>query len=115
MKRNEAVWDRLVRVVLGGGLLSLVFVGPQTPWGIVGILPLVSTRHANFLHHEVPGIFIPEETRKRVEAAGENGAAVGVELAVELIQSIKPWAGGVYIMPQFSRYDMVAEIIEMVK
>jgi hypothetical protein len=42
MKRNEAVWDRMIRVVLGGGLLSLVFVGPQTLWGVVGILPLVT-------------------------------------------------------------------------
>jgi hypothetical protein len=42
MKRNEAVWDRVIRVVLGGGLLALVFVGPQTPWGIVGILPLIT-------------------------------------------------------------------------
>jgi homocysteine S-methyltransferase len=82
---------------------------------MVGILPLVSARHANFLHHEVPGIFIPEETRKKVEAAGDNGAAVGVELAVELIQGIRSWARGIYVMPQFSRYDMVAEIIEMVK
>ncbi len=50
-----------------------------------------------------------------MEEAGENGSQVGVELAVELIEDIKPWAGGVYIMPQFSRYDMVAEIIEAVK
>jgi hypothetical protein len=42
MKRNEAVWDRMIRVVLGGGLVSLVFVGPQTLWGVVGILPLVT-------------------------------------------------------------------------
>jgi hypothetical protein len=42
LKRNEAVWDRMIRVVLGGGLLSLVFVGPQTLWGVVGILPLVT-------------------------------------------------------------------------
>jgi hypothetical protein len=32
-----------------------------------------------------------------------------------LIQNIKSWAGGIYIMPQFHRYDMVAEIIEAVK
>ncbi|HVN16066.1 MAG TPA: methylenetetrahydrofolate reductase, partial [Anaerolineales bacterium] len=82
---------------------------------LVGILPLVSARHMNFLHHEVPGISIPEEARKRIEAAGENGARVGVELAVELVDNLKPWANGVYIMPQFYRFDMVAEIIEMVK
>lgn len=42
MKTNEAIWDRMIRVVLGLGLLSLVFVGPQTPWGIVGVVPLLT-------------------------------------------------------------------------
>ena len=83
---------------------------------LVGILPLVSIRHANFLHNEVPGIFIPDETRKRIEAAGdaERGTRVGVEVAVELIDQLKAWAGGVYLMPQFHKFDMVAEIIEKV-
>jgi methionine synthase / methylenetetrahydrofolate reductase (NADH) len=84
---------------------------------LAGILPLVNVRHANFLHNEVPGISIPEETRKRVEAAGdaERGVKAGVELAVELIHQLKAWAGGVYIMPQFSKFDMVAEIIEAIQ
>jgi methionine synthase I (cobalamin-dependent)/5,10-methylenetetrahydrofolate reductase len=84
---------------------------------LAGILPLVSAKHANFLHHEVPGIFIPNEARLKIESAGDAEAAVkvGVELAIELIQNIKSWAGGIYIMPQFHRYDMVAEIIEAVK
>lgn len=82
---------------------------------LVGILPLVSVRHANFLHHEVPGIFIPDETRQRIEAAGEDGTKVGAEVAIELIDRLKAWAGGVYIMPQFNKFDMIAEIIEAVK
>ena len=81
---------------------------------LAGILPLVSARHASFLHNEVPGIFIPDEARQRIEAAGENGSQVGVELAVELIDQLKKWAAGVYIMPQFHKFDMVAEIIEKV-
>jgi homocysteine S-methyltransferase len=81
---------------------------------LAGLLPLVSTRHANFLHNEVPGVFIPDQALARIEAAGEQGARVGVELAVELVEEIKGWASGVYIMPQFHRYDMVAEIIEMI-
>ncbi|MBI5352122.1 MAG: bifunctional homocysteine S-methyltransferase/methylenetetrahydrofolate reductase [Chloroflexi bacterium] len=84
---------------------------------LAGILPLVSAKHASFLHHEVPGIFIPEDALARIESANdaERGAKVGVELSVELIQNIKSWASGIYIMPQFHRYDMVAEIIEAVK
>jgi methionine synthase / methylenetetrahydrofolate reductase(NADPH) len=50
-----------------------------------------------------------------MEEAGEDGAKVGVELAVALIQAVKSWAQGVYLMPQFSRYDLVAEIIEKCK
>lgn len=82
---------------------------------LVGVLPLVNVRHANFLHNEVPGISIPEETRNYVEAAGDEGVKAGVEIAVELVNQLKAWAGGVYIMPQFHKYDMVAEIIEAVK
>jgi methionine synthase / methylenetetrahydrofolate reductase(NADPH) len=82
---------------------------------LAGILPLVSVRHANFLHHEVPGIFIPDEMRSRIEAAGEEGAKAGAEIAVELVEQVKAWAGGVYIMPQFHKYDMVAGIIESIK
>lgn len=42
MTMNEARWDRGLRVVLGLGLLSLAFVGPKTPWGFVGLLPLLT-------------------------------------------------------------------------
>ncbi len=82
---------------------------------LAGILPLVSLKHATFLHNEVPGISIPEETRRRIEAAGDDGVKAGVEIMVELVEQLKAWASGVYIMPQFHKYDMVAEIIEAVK
>jgi hypothetical protein len=40
--RNEHNADRVIRVVLGLGLLSLVWIGPQTAWGWVGLVPLVT-------------------------------------------------------------------------
>jgi homocysteine S-methyltransferase len=82
---------------------------------LVGVLPLVSLKHANFLNHEVPGISIPEKTIRRMEKAGDHAAEEGVRIAVELIEQLKPWAQGVYIMPQFSRFDLIAEIIDRVK
>jgi hypothetical protein len=42
MQINEAKWDRVLRIVIGVGLLSLIFVGPQTWWGLVGAVPLVT-------------------------------------------------------------------------
>jgi homocysteine S-methyltransferase len=82
---------------------------------LAGVLPLYGQRHADFLHNEVPGITIPEETRQRLHAAGEDAPLEGVQIAIELIEEIKPWAQGIYIMPSFNRYDLAAEIIEAVK
>ena len=42
MSVNEGPVDRVLRVILGAGVLSLVFVGPQTPWGYLGLVPLVT-------------------------------------------------------------------------
>ena len=39
---NEHNIERAVRVLLGIGLLSLVFIGPRTLWGLIGILPLAT-------------------------------------------------------------------------
>lgn len=82
---------------------------------LVGVLPLFSTRHVNFLHHEVPGISIPEPIRQRMEKAGEQGVSEGIRISTELVEKIKLWAQGVYIMPQFNHYDVVAEMIEAIK
>jgi hypothetical protein len=40
MTRNVGSIDRVLRTILGLGLISLVFVGPQTPWGWLGLIPL---------------------------------------------------------------------------
>ncbi|MEM1078918.1 MAG: DUF2892 domain-containing protein [Pseudomonadota bacterium] len=42
MTRNEGTLDRALRILAGLVLLSLVFIGPQTPWGWVGIVPLLT-------------------------------------------------------------------------
>lgn len=42
MKLNVGGVDRVIRIVAGLGILSLAFVGPQTPWGYVGIIPLAT-------------------------------------------------------------------------
>ena len=42
MQRNEGTVDRALRIIAGLGILSLAFVGPQTPWGWIGLVPLVT-------------------------------------------------------------------------
>jgi methionine synthase / methylenetetrahydrofolate reductase(NADPH) len=82
---------------------------------LVGVLPLYSARHAAFLHNEVPGINIPEELLRRMEAAGDDAPREGVRIALELIARIRPFTQGLYIMPAFGRYDLVAEIVEAIQ
>ena len=79
---------------------------------LVGVLPLYSSRHASFLHNEVPGVSIPEAMQQRMRQAGEDAPRQGIRIALELIEQMKPWASGVYLMPQFSRFDLAAEIVE---
>ncbi len=86
---------------------------------LAGVLPLVSGRHATFLHNEVPGVEIPEADRDRMAAAGEDpvrswpvGLAMAGELAAQLAGE---GVAGVYVMPQFGRYDRAAETIEAVR
>jgi hypothetical protein len=40
--QNVHLIERVVRVALGVGLLAIAFVGPQTPWGFIGVLPLLT-------------------------------------------------------------------------
>ncbi len=42
ISRNEGTVDRVLRVIAGLALISLVFVGPQTPWGWIGVVPLLT-------------------------------------------------------------------------
>jgi homocysteine S-methyltransferase len=82
---------------------------------LLGILPLHTSRHAEFLHNEVPGITIPDEVRARMAAAGDRGAEVGMEMAMELLTRMRPNVQGTYIMPSFGRYELGAELVRRLR
>lgn len=77
----------------------------------LGILPLQSHRHAEFLHNEVPGIDIPPWCRDRMKEAGEKGIAAGIAMAREMLEQAKDLVSGVYLMPSFGRYEQCAEVL----
>jgi homocysteine S-methyltransferase len=82
---------------------------------IVGILPLHSYRHAEFLHNEVPGIRIPEHARARMREAGERALPVGIEMAQGLLREVRRRYGGAYLMPSFGRFEVVAEVLDALR
>jgi homocysteine S-methyltransferase len=82
---------------------------------LLGVLPLQSARHAEFLHNEVPGITIPDEARLALHRAGDRGAEVGLELTIQLLREVESLVAGTYIMPSFGRYQQAAELVRKIR
>jgi homocysteine S-methyltransferase len=82
---------------------------------LLGVLPLQSARHAEFLHHEVPGITIPDATRAALHDAGEHGAEVGLRITEELLAAVGDRVAGTYVMPSFGRYEQAAELVRRLR
>lgn len=78
----------------------------------LGLLPLQSSKHTEFLHNEVPGIVIPDKIRERMRNAEEKGANEGVKICRELLKEAKSLVSGVYLIPSFGRFEQVLEVIE---
>ncbi|MBI4498769.1 MAG: bifunctional homocysteine S-methyltransferase/methylenetetrahydrofolate reductase [Chloroflexi bacterium] len=94
---------------------ALEYFGPIEVPILLGVLPVQSYRHAEFLHHEVPGIFVPDHIRERMRLAGERGLQEGLAITLEFVEEVRDLCAGVYIMPSFGRYEMAAEIIKLLR
>ena len=81
---------------------------------LIGILPLYSVRHAQFLHNEVPGISIPDTLMKRLEDAGDDAPQEGVKIAQEILRDVRSLVAGAYIIPAFGKYHLAAEVIDVI-
>jgi 5,10-methylenetetrahydrofolate reductase len=82
---------------------------------LLGCIPLHSSRHAEYLHNEVPGITIPDDVRARMRAAGERGHEEGLHIAQELLLQARSLVQGVYLMPSYGRYDVVSELTRILQ
>lgn len=83
----------------------------------VGVLPLKNTRHAEFMHNEVPGITVPDALRKRMADAPDDEAAlkIGIESAQELSVMVRKTSQGLYLMPPFGSAAIAEQILEVVR
>jgi homocysteine S-methyltransferase len=79
---------------------------------MLGLLPLRSYKHAEFLHNEIPGMAIPDRIRERMRTAGERAAQTGIDTAVEFLREAKPLITGAYLLPPFKKYEIVPQILE---
>jgi len=81
---------------------------------LLGVLPLVSHRHAEFLHNELPGFAIPAWVRERMHQA-TDARQEGIRVAVQLMEAVRLRVGGVYLVPSFGRYDGVLELVRLAR
>ena len=77
-----------------------------------GIFPLISARNADFLHNEVPGISIPEETRKKLwrYEKVEDQRKAAMEITWNLISSIASFVDGLYLISPLNKWDITAAL-----
>ena len=86
------------------------------PLGIpvfLGVMPILSSRNAEFLHNEVPGIKINDALRERLRHCADDAAAtrIGLEVAREVRAVALEAFGGVYLITPFLRYDVSVDLL----
>jgi len=81
---------------------------------MLGIMPLRSVRHAEFLHYEVPGMNIPQQIHDRLAKRNttDEQSAEGIDICVEFLHDAKSLVDGVYLTPPFKKYQMAVDILE---
>ncbi|MGN1317939.1 MAG: bifunctional homocysteine S-methyltransferase/methylenetetrahydrofolate reductase [Lachnospirales bacterium] len=81
---------------------------------LVGIMPLVSFRNANFIKNEIAGISVPDEVINRFspDMTKEEGRQVGIEIAKEIMAKVSDFAEGYYFMIPFNRLSIAKELIK---
>jgi homocysteine S-methyltransferase len=83
---------------------------------LVGVMPLMNGRNAEFLHNEVPGIQIPDAVRERMRGKeGPEGNAAGLAVARELCDAVLDQFPGIYLITPLLRYDLTAELSRHVR
>jgi methionine synthase / methylenetetrahydrofolate reductase (NADH) len=84
---------------------------------LVGVLPLVSYKNAEFLHNEVPGMQIPDAIRERMRKTpgGEAARKEGVKIAREMLFAVRERVQGAYLMPPLGRYELALQVLDGLK
>ena len=82
-----------------------------------GIFPLISSRNAEFLHNEVPGISVPAQLRKKLagyeEVADQRKAAL--EYTAGLLEEISPFADGLYLISPLNKWEIVLNFVNQIR
>ena len=79
---------------------------------LAAVWPLRSLKMALRLHHEVPGIMVPEDLLAELDAAGADAARVGYERAVKMLTEAPDHAAGAYLIAPFKQPQAILPVID---
>jgi len=83
---------------------------------LTGVWPLLNGRQAEFLHHEVPGIIIPDSVRTAMAGLeGLEGRQAGIDLGKEICRAVLDHFPGVYLITPFLAAETTAELAAFVR
>jgi methionine synthase I (cobalamin-dependent)/5,10-methylenetetrahydrofolate reductase len=83
---------------------------------LLGVMPLLNQRNAEFLHNEVPGITIPDPIRERLRGKdGPDGHEEGLRIANELCEAILESFTGIYLITPWMRFDLTARLSRFIR
>src|ERR1700738_2166239 len=83
---------------------------------LTGVWPLLNGKQAEFLHHEVPGIIVPDEIRSRMAGTeGQQGRREGIEIAKDVVRAALDYFPGIYLITPFLAYDTTAELAQFAR
>lgn len=83
---------------------------------LAGVMPLLNSRNAEFLHNEVPGILIPDSIRERLRGKeGPSGNNEGLAIARDFCQEVLEHFKGIYLITPLMRFDLTADLSRFIR
>ncbi len=105
---TQPIYDQAILPILKQSLTTYDITIPV----FIGIQPLVSSRNAEFIHNEVPGIQITDEIRQQMIVADRQnrGKQEGLKIARQMIDEAKKYFNGFYLVTPFQNYQTTVEL-----
>lgn len=110
---TQPIYDPKIIPILKEALTTYEITIPV----FLGVQPLVSSRNAEFIHNEIPGITLTDEVRERMRIADEsgNGKEEGLQIAKEIIDEAELYFNGFYLVTPFQNYQTTVDLTTYIR
>ena len=105
-----------VSLCMAGVYLDKTLHGTNADPVLMGVMPLLGARNAEFMNNEVPGITVPDRIRERLRGKeGAEGMAEGLKIAREIAAEVLSHFRGIYLVTPLVRYETTAALSSTIR